>query len=69
MPPTVDEVVVQVLVELVQPTHAYLLGLPLHVAVNVMFDPTEGVKLVAPTMHDMSDPADDGAQKAVGTTL
>ena len=44
-------------------------ALPLHVAVNVMFDPTEGVKLVAPTMHDMSDPADDGAQKAVGTTL
>jgi hypothetical protein len=60
------EVVLQVLVELVQATQVYCVGLPEHAAVNVMVDPIGGVASVVPTLHDSAVILVAGAQNATG---
>ncbi|TMH29839.1 MAG: hypothetical protein E6H66_19340 [Betaproteobacteria bacterium] len=50
--PATAAVVTHVLVELVQPTHAKLVGLPVHVAVNVMLVPMIGDMLLEPSEQE-----------------
>jgi hypothetical protein len=53
--PAAAEPATQVLVALVHPTHAKLVGLPVQVAVNVMLDPTKGMVLPASNAHEMPE--------------
>src|SRR6185312_5445546 len=58
--PPVDEVAVHVAAVLAQPIQANELGMTVHIARSVIEVPTEGVVLLALTLHDTALPGSEG---------